>query len=115
MPSKKLTYHNAPKRLLASIISDDRPATRRELEVLFMRHCVGHPMEDFVLAYFGDNELQRVLALELFRANVKVLKKDKYCVMHQITGALGVHKKTVKRWVFGHYPEEQRNYEEGKD
>lgn len=112
---KELTYHNAPRRLLASITMREEPATRRELEVLFMRHCVGHPMKDFVLAYFQDNELKRVIALELYRANVKVQKKDRYCVVHQITAALGVHKKTVKRWVFDHYPEEKTGDEESKD
>lgn len=97
--SEPLTYHNAPRYLLARILEAKRPATREELEVLFVRHCIGHAMEPRVLAYFKANELQRLVVLELYRANVIVKAMDRGCVMQQLADGLGVHRKTVETWV----------------
>lgn len=99
MDSNGITYHNSPRRLLSQILLEERSATRIELEVLFMRHVVGSEIKAHCIAYFRDLELQRMLCLELYRANVLVKEKDRGCVIQQLTDSLGVHLKTVERWI----------------
>lgn len=92
-----------PRYLVAKILEEERPANRVELEVLFMRHCVGTILEEHVLEFFKDNELQRFIVLALYRANVIIKEKDRGCVIQQLTMATGAHRKTVEKWVKQQY------------
>ena len=109
MVSKKKIqpFHAMPRYLLAKILEGGKPATRVELEVLFLRHCVGDIMEQHVLDYFKNNELQRLIVLELYRANVIVRKKDRMCVIKQLAEAIGIHHKTAEKWTKAEFHESE--------
>lgn len=98
MDSKFMTYKDAPRHLLTFILERGTPATRPELEVLFLRHVIGHELENNVQRVFRDIELKKAIAIKLYKINVVDLGKDRRCVMQQITEALGVHGKTMEGW-----------------
>lgn len=97
--SKSLTYQTAPRYLLSEILAQERSATRLELEILFMRHCIGVEIPDYIMRLFEPREMQRVLALAFYRSNVILNGKDRGFVIAKISLGLGVHKKTVEAWV----------------
>lgn len=95
----KTTYQNADRRLASRILSEDRSATRVELEILFQRHFVGRTLSSHLLQLIRDDELKRLVGLELYRVNVYDLEKDKGCVLAQVSQLVGVHSQTFYKWL----------------
>lgn len=82
---------------IADILSRGSPASREELEQLFTRHIA--EVKPHILAYIKDNEIQRLLVLELYRANVMVRQKEKGDVMNRLARVVGCNRRTVLKWV----------------
>ena len=94
-----MTYNTAPRRLASKILSEDRSATREELEILFQRHFVGRELSKNLLNLIRDDELKRLVGLELYRVNVYEMERDKGCILAQVSQLVGVHSQTFYKWL----------------
>lgn len=94
-----MNYENAPRRLASKILTEDRSATRPELEILFQRHFVGRELSPHLLSLIRDDELKRLVGLELYRLNVYDLERDKGCILAQVSQLVGVHSQTFYKWL----------------
>ena len=90
-------------RLVARIISENREATRAELEEIFQRTVLTTEVEPRRLAYFRDWELKRFIACELYYINVIKEGKRRATVIHHLSILLGRHPKALVRTIKGYF------------